>query len=222
MPLLVIVRHGQASFGSADYDVLSPVGRQQAQSTATALSAAGLDAARIITGSLRRQRDTANAIGDATGLSPTVDERWNEYDADPVLAHHSTSAQRLEHPSGPDAAPSSPRAFQRVLEGALESWVRAGEDSATAETWPAFNRRVTAALDAAGGAGSGTTVIVSSGGVISALAVSLIGVDPISFPRLNRVTINCGVTRVIVGSAGTTLVSFNEQGHLTGGMLTYR
>jgi broad specificity phosphatase PhoE len=100
--------------------------------------------------------------------------------------------------------------------------VRAGEDSATAETWPAFNRRVTAALDAAGGAGSGTTVIVSSGGVISALAVSLIGVDPISFPRLNRVTINCGVTRVIVGSAGTTLVSFNEQGHLTGGMLTYR
>jgi hypothetical protein len=58
--------------------------------------------------------------------------------------------------------------------------------------------------------------------VISALAVSLIGVDPISFPRLNRVTINCGVTRVIVGSAGTTLVSFNEQGHLTGGMLTYR
>jgi broad specificity phosphatase PhoE len=222
MPLLVIVRHGQASFGSADYDVLSPVGRQQAQSTAAALSAAGLDAARIVTGSLRRQRDTADAIAAAYGLSPIVDERWNEYDADPVLAHHSESAQRLEHPSGPDAVPSSPRAFQRVLEGALESWVRAGDESPTHETWPAFNRRVNSALQAAGTAGPGTTVVVSSGGVIGALAVSLIGVDPISFPRLNRVTINCGVTRVIVGSAGTTLVSFNEQGHLTGGMLTYR
>jgi broad specificity phosphatase PhoE len=222
MPLLVIVRHGQASFGSADYDVLSPVGRQQAQMTAAALSAAGLDAARIITGSLRRQRDTAEALADAYGLSPTVDERWNEYDADPVLAHHSDSAQRLEHPEGAEATPSSPREFQRVLEGALERWVLAGDESPTTETWPAFNARVEGALEAAGAAGPGTTVVVSSGGVIGALAVSLIGVDPVSFPRLNRVTINCGITRVVIGSRGTTLVSFNEQGHLQGGMLTYR
>ena len=222
MPLLVIVRHGQASFGSADYDVLSPVGRQQAQVTAGALSSAGLDTARIITGSLRRQRDTAEAIADAYGLSPTIDERWNEYDADPVLEHHSDSSQRLERPAGPSATPTSPREFQQVLEQALQAWVLAGADSPTPETWPAFNERVTSALQAAGTAGPGTTVVVSSGGVIGALAVSLIGVDPVSFPRLNRVTINCGVTRVIVGSAGTTLVSFNEQGHLQGGMLTYR
>jgi len=109
-----------------------------------------------------------------------------------------------------------------VLERALAAWVTAGEDSPTPETWPAFNERINEGLQSAGSAGAGTTVIVSSGGVIGALAVSLIGVDPISFPRLNRVTINCGITRVIVGSAGTTLVSFNEQGHLTTGMRTYR
>jgi broad specificity phosphatase PhoE len=222
MPLLVLVRHGQASFGSADYDVLSPVGRQQALRTAGALRDAGIEAAHIISGSLRRQRDTADAIGDAFGLSPTIDERWNEYDADAVLAEHSDSDQRLEHPGGPAETPSSPREFQRVLERALESWIRAGEDSPTPETWPAFNRRVGDALQDAGHAHSGTTVVVSSGGVIGALVVALIGVDPISFPRLNRVTINCGITRVIVGSAGTTLVSFNEQGHLTVGTRTYR
>jgi broad specificity phosphatase PhoE len=222
MPLLVIVRHGQASFGSADYDVLSPVGRQQALQTAGALKAAGLEAARILTGSLRRQRDTADAIGDAYGLSPTIDERWNEYDADAVLAHHSDSTQRLEHPDGPSAAPQSPREFQRLLEQALDGWITAGADSPTPETWPAFNTRIGEALHAAGDGSAGTTVIVSSGGVIGALAVALIGVDPHSFPRLNRVTINCGITRVIIGSAGTTLVSFNEQGHLTTGMRTYR
>jgi broad specificity phosphatase PhoE len=222
MPLLVIVRHGQASFGSADYDVLSPVGRQQAHQTASALKAAGLEAARIITGSLRRQRDTADAIGDAYGLSPSVDERWNEYNADAVLAHHSDTAQRLEHPDSPSEVPSSPREFQRVLERALEAWVAAGEDSPTPETWPAFNARVGEALQAAREAGAGTTVAVSSGGLIGALAVALIGVDPLSFPRLNRVTINCGITRVIIGAAGETLVSFNEQGHLTPGMRTYR
>lgn len=222
MPLLVIVRHGQASFGSADYDVLSPVGRQQALQTAGALKAAGLEAAHVLTGSLRRQRDTADAIGDAFGLSPTVDDRWNEYDADAVLAHHSDSPQRLEHPDGPSAAPQSPREFQRVLEGALDGWIKAGEDSPAQETWPAFNARIGQALHDAGAASAGTTVIVSSGGVIGALAVTLIGVDPVSFPRLNRVTINCGITRVIVGSSGATLVSFNEQGHLTTGMRTYR
>ena len=222
MPLLVIVRHGQASFGAEDYDVLSPVGRQQAQVTAAALSAAGLDVARIVSGSLRRQVDTADALADAYGLTPTVDERWNEYDADPVLAAHSDSVQRLEHPRDPGAIPTSPRAFQAVLEQALEAWVRAGADSPTAETWPAFNARINDALQAAGSAGAGTTLVVSSGGVIGALAVSLIGVDPTSFPRLNRVTINCGMTRVIIGSAGTTLVSFNEQGHLSVGLRSYR
>ena len=30
MPVIHLVRHGQASFGSDDYDVLSPTGRQQA------------------------------------------------------------------------------------------------------------------------------------------------------------------------------------------------
>ncbi len=222
MPLLVIVRHGQASFGSEDYDVLSPVGRQQAQVTAAALSAAGLDAARIITGSLRRQRDTAEAIADACGLAPTVDERWNEYEADLVLAAHSDTPQRRPHPAAPAAPPPAPGEPPGGRARARAAWVRAGTDSPTAETWPGFNARVTEALQAAGSVGAGTTVVVSSGGVIGALAVTLIGVDPVSFPRLNRVTINCGVTRVILGSSGTTLVSFNEQGHLSGGMLTYR
>jgi broad specificity phosphatase PhoE len=222
MPLLAIVRHGQASFGTDDYDRLSGLGRRQAEQTASALSAAGLEASRVISGSLRRQQDTADAIADAYGLTPTVDERWNEYDADPVLEHHSSSPQRLEHPQDAEATPSSPREFQAVLEKALEAWVRAGTDSPTPETWPAFHDRVHGALQAAGTAGAGTTVVVSSGGVISALAVGLLGVDPVSFPRLNRVTINCGITRVIFGSAGVTLVSFNEQGHLSVGERTYR
>ena len=107
MPLLAIVRHGQASFGTEDYDRLSGLGRRQAEATASALSNAGLEAARIITGSLRRQQDTATAIGDAYGLMPIVDERWNEYDADPVLEHHSQSPQRLEHPTSPRSRSTS-------------------------------------------------------------------------------------------------------------------
>ena len=33
MGVVLLVRHGQASFGAADYDVLSPLGERQAAAT---------------------------------------------------------------------------------------------------------------------------------------------------------------------------------------------
>jgi hypothetical protein len=41
----------------------------------------------------------------------------------------------------------------------------------------------------------------------------------------NRVAVNTGVTKVVHGRGGTTLVSFNEHGHLEqrgGSLVTYR
>ena len=221
MPLLLIVRHGQASFGAADYDTLSELGVRQAQRTAAALVAAEIPVARVISGSLRRQRDTAEAIARAYGLQTSVDARWNEYDADPLLTHHSPSAQRLERPSGPGAVPTSPREFQAVLESALASWIAAGEGSPAPETWPAFSGRVATALADAGQSGLGTTVVCSSGGSIAAMCVALAGRDPAGFVAFNRVSVNCGISRVVVGRGGTSLVSFNEQQHLSGDV-TYR
>ena len=222
MPLLLIVRHGQASFGAADYDALSALGVRQAQRTAAALQAAGIPVARVISGSLRRQRDTASAIARAYGLTASVDAGWDEYDADPILVEHSPSAQRLEHPSDPGAAPSSPRAFQAVLETALEGWIAAGEDSPAPETWPAFSGRVTAALAAAGASGPGTTVVCSSGGSIAAVCVALAGREPRGFVAFNRVCVNCGISRIVVGRGGTNLLSFNEHQHLAPEDITYR
>ncbi len=222
MPLLLIVRHGQASFGTVDYDVLSELGVRQAQRTAAALVAAEIPVARVISGSLRRQRDSAAVIAQAYGLAASIDERWNEYVADPVLELYSASAQRLEHPSGADATPSSSRGFQAVLEAALAAWIAAGDSSPVPETWPAFRDRIGAALADAGAAGSGTTVVCSSGGSIAALCVALAGRDPGGFVAFNRASVNCSITRVIVGRSGTSLLSFNEQQHLGGEYTTYR
>ena len=38
MPTVLLVRHGQASFGAADYDVLSDLGRRQAQAAGRELA----------------------------------------------------------------------------------------------------------------------------------------------------------------------------------------
>jgi broad specificity phosphatase PhoE len=212
VPTVLLVRHGQASFGGDDYDVLSERGRAQSARLAAELARRGAAYERIVSGSLARQRDTAAALGDYA-----VDPHWDEYDADDILAHHSPSAARLER-RGPVSL--SPREFQDVLEAALLEWVAAGESSPARETWPAFAARVAAALDAAA---ERPTVVSTSGGAIAAVCVGLLGVAPETFVALNRVTVNAGVTKVVRGRSGTTLVSFNEHAHLEAdGLVTYR
>ena len=64
---------------------------------------------------------------------------------------------------------------------------------------------------------------VTSGGVIAVLAAHLLGLADDAFVALNRVTVNTGVTRVVIGRQGRSLVTFNEHTHLeAGGLVTYR
>ena len=79
---------------------------------------------------------------------------------------------------------------------------------------------------AAGGLGKGQSVLViSSGGTIAALAASVLGLPPSAFVALNQVAVNTGVTKMVLGRSGTTLVSYNEHAHLEeapGELVTYR
>jgi broad specificity phosphatase PhoE len=222
MPQIVLVRHGQASFGGDDYDVLSDLGVRQAGLARKALDARGISPTTIASGSLRRQLGTAAAWTD----EPVIDARWNEYDSADVLHAHGFPQGSLEHPEAITAgAGADTRRFQDVLDVALAAWIDAAEASPAAESWPSFRDRVTAALaDVAGGLGSGQTALVAtSGGVIAVVAMHLLGAPPAQFLAFNRVTANAGFTKIVVGRSGTTLLSFNEHAHLdAAGAVTYR
>jgi broad specificity phosphatase PhoE len=56
-----MIRHGQASFGSENYDRLSQKGRIQARVVAEYLEAAGISADLIYSGEMKRQTGTAAA-----------------------------------------------------------------------------------------------------------------------------------------------------------------
>ena len=58
MGSIFLIRHGQASFGADDYDVLSPVGIRQSEALGDHLAQLGLRLDRCIAGDLRRQQDT--------------------------------------------------------------------------------------------------------------------------------------------------------------------
>jgi broad specificity phosphatase PhoE len=212
VPTLLLVRHAQGSFGGADYDVLSELGHEQAAALADDLETRGLNVTRVVAGSLARQRDTATPLAQRFGLSAETDERWDEYESDEIIASHAS----------PSLFEGTQREFQALLDEALVDWVRQGNGS-----WPAFRDRVQRAFEElTGWLEQGETAVVStSGGPIAAIGVALLGLPPERFVALNRVMLNGSVTKVVTGSSGATLVSFNEHAYLERrgrSLLTYR
>ncbi|WP_395728644.1 histidine phosphatase family protein [Nakamurella sp.] len=216
MGVLLLVRHGQASFGSTDYDRLSPLGRRQADLLARRL-AAGPDRIRgLVSGRLDRQRGTAVAIGAAAGVPTTVDGRWDEYDHVGITGGR--SADLVFDPGGtPDARDRA----SATLDEALRRWI--GGEPAGPETHPQFVQRCSAALRSVT-ASPGITVVSTSGGVIAVVAAMLLGLPIDRWPSLARVTVNCGFTKVIAGRRGLSVVSFNDHAHLEHdrALITYR
>jgi len=226
MPTVLLVRHAQASFGSADYDLLSPLGLEQSALLATALDRRQLTIGRAVAGSARRQRETAAACLAAGGLEVQTDERWDEYETEQVLAHHASAPAALDG-SGPDGREITSREFQAILDGALAEWAASGEGTPAGQSWPFFlESRASALGEFAASLGSGETGLVfTSGGVIAAICARLLGGDGDLFPRLNRVLVNTGITKIAVGRSGASLVTFNEHAHIDeggGALLTYR
>jgi broad specificity phosphatase PhoE len=227
MPTVLLIRHAQASFGTEDYDVLSDCGHAQIAALQRALARRGIVADHVVSGSLRRQRDTGQPFANDVGVLEIIDERWNEYDDDSVLSHHSTTRTRLVRSPTDYAPAASSRDFQRVVDQALQGWVDTGSSSRCAQTWPDFLGRVNRALDELGAQllSGQTALAFSSSGVIAALAASLIGQPEHAFVTLNRVSVNTAITKVIVGSRGKTLVSYNDHSHLEEAgddLVTYR
>ena len=87
MGSIYLIRHGQASFGADDYDVLSPVGVRQAEVLGEHLEQLGIAFDRCVSGSLRRQQHTANAALQRMSQAPTldIDDAFNEFDAEAVI-----------------------------------------------------------------------------------------------------------------------------------------
>lgn len=222
MPVFHLIRHGQASFGAADYDVLSDIGHQQAKVLADTLVRRGVRPDRIVAGSLRRHRDTAVTCAEAAvwDLPVGIDPRLDEYNYRP--------------PPGaapvPGALPVPGSVLgddgQDALDVALLDWATSGRPGADGVTFEQWRSGVLAAQrDFIGSFEPGTTgVVFTSGGVISVIVADLLGLGPEGFVALSRVTVNTAITKLVSGRRGTTLISFNDHAHLEGpaDLLTYR
>lgn len=221
MGVVILVRHGQASFGADDYDVLSETGWEQGRQLGEWCRGRDVAPSYVVRGSMRRHRETAEAVAERTAgwSEPAVDAGWDEFDHLSVVAAYAGPTGDLDR-----------RAFQQVFEQATARWTAGTHDAEYAEPWSAFRARVAgsfAALAERAGSG-GTAVAVSSGGPIAAVAASLVDpeADDATFARLwsrfNTVLVNSSTTRIVVGSTGARLLTYNEHPHLTRDAVTYR
>jgi len=207
-----LVRHGQASWGAPDYDVLSALGEEQARVVGAALSGRGITPDVILHGAMVRQRHTAElALSSAGWGCPLVaDAGWDEMD-------HVAALSALPDP---DEVGDPDRRFT----AALERWMAGAHDGDYHETFSGFGKRVHAALEAvtAHSRDSGTAVVVTSGGPIAQTASRLVDGDVSTYRKLARVVVNTSVTTLVTSPRGTSLLTFNEHAHLPLDQVTHR
>lgn len=214
MGAIFLIRHGQASWGTANYDELSSLGEEQARHLGYTWEAAGWLPTTAVAGSMKRHRQTAldalAAAGQDEGYD--VDHGWDEFDHEAVMEAHIPGFQTKD-----------PRAFQDAFVWATDRWA-AGEAEGDHESFVEFSARVLAAFDRlALNAGRGqTSVAFTSGGPIAIVASHLLTGDTTLWSTLNSVVINTAVTKIVTGRSGRTLLSFNEHGHLPADQVTYR
>jgi len=218
--ILVLLRHGQASVGTSNYDRLSDNGRRQARLAGARLAAADLRFDRVIAGALTRQRDTATEVMTELRLDERdlqLDDRLDEYDHLGMMDRQNSAVSFETATSA-----SSGRALQSALDEAIARWI-AGEGGHYRENHADFLGRVIASVRELA-ALPGSTLAVTSGGVIAAVCAQLTGMPSDGWPALAKVTVNASITKLIVGRSGVNLLTFNDHAHLEHdrALVTYR
>lgn len=215
MAELLVIRHGQASFGADNYDVLSDLGHRQSEAAGAFLRDIGWVPDRLITGTLQRQKDTLRSMGFED--APEEHAGLNEYDFQNLL--HARYEGNV-----PDMVKGDRKTHFRALRETILDWQQGGCAGA-AETWAEFEARVRAAREFACETDARRVLVVSSGGAIGQLTATSLDAPAPQMMALNLQIKNTSMTKFVFSRSAFYLHEFNATPHLmsaqTADMLTY-
>ena len=224
MAAIYLIRHGQASFGKENYDELSELGVEQAQHLGSKLSRRLPKFDVSIVGSMKRHKQTAmgclQEFDESTHESCLhVNSGWNEYDHSEILRVYRPEFETAASMMDFVKQQSNPKAFfEQSFNDAVNRWMSGNHDSDYSETWRQFTQRVHGALETTieQSEGAKRIAVFTSGGPISLISQSLLGVDETKLMQLNWTLMNCGVTKIITTKSRVFLSSLNEHTHFEG------
>ncbi len=210
MGTLYLVRHGQASFGAANYDQLSPLGVQQCHRLGGYFASKRRQFAAVYTGTLQRQVQTYDALADGLGQrQPTVQlPGLNEYDSHAVIA--------AVHPQPLPKAdtPETYRQHFRILRDGLAAWMAGRTQPQGMPSYADFVAAIHDALAQVRAQADGDVLMVSSGGPISTVVAQVLGAPAETSIALNLRIRNSAVSEFAFNPKQLSLVTFNTLPHL--------
>ncbi|WP_136636363.1 histidine phosphatase family protein [Pseudooceanicola onchidii] len=220
MPTLYLIRHGQASFGADDYDVLSPIGHEQAEALGHWFRQEGITPDLTAHGTLRRQKETLAGILKGLGVDSTPEEHpgLDEFDFGALL--------KAKYAAGgePDGMMTDHKSHFRTLRTTVAEWQR-DEIPNPPETWAQFTTRVDQACTALMRDGVETVFAVSSGGAIGQAVSALLETPGLHQTKMQLQMKNTAITRFVWTPRAKYFHGFNETPHITAAnadrLLTY-
>lgn len=215
MGLLFVVRHGQASFGTDNYDRLSDLGARQATLLARYLIATGRRFDAVYAGRMERQRRTAETVTDLyrrEGIPvPDVEilPEFDEYDSRRLVMSFLGEAGDVKHLYG------DPLAFQHFFAHIVERWITGETTIDGVVSWGEFRARVRRGLEKITGEGRGKKVmVVTSGGPISVVFQAATDISDAATLKIVWQIVNTSVSTFLFDGARFSLLSFNQTAHL--------
>jgi broad specificity phosphatase PhoE len=228
MSELYLIRHGQASFHTDNYDQLNDTGHAQVRTLAEHWQSLGQRFDAVYSGNMRRQQETAQALLPLSAAQKVnILDGFDEYSSGEMLKLY-RDRFAAQDDLDPAADLKDLRHFQRVLEGACARWVTAELTGAGIEPFATFKQRVRVALDAVMAAhpDGQHVAIASSGGAIAMAVQSVLGLSDTQGINLHWMLFNSSITRIRYSGKRRSLAVFNTVPHLERPgythMLTYR
>ncbi len=225
MATIYLIRHGQASFGMANYDQLSETGKKQAAFLSGHFEKAGkTEAPYLFTGSMERHRQTVAHGFPAADFSEL--RGLNEFNHEEVLRVY-----RPDLFGSPPAEQSfgleEIKKFMRTaFPLALQQWIKSGEAGAYTESFSFFKGRCMEAfrhmLSEARQEGQKKVIAVTSGGFIALVMTQVLRMPDEMFPEINLNIANASVTAFLFNEEKVSLAYFNNYSHLPQELLTFR
>ena len=211
MAEIILIRHGQASFGADNYDQLSDLGYQQACWLGGHWAELGKTVDRVVMGTMARHRQTAEGV--LSGLRAECELEThaglNEYDFQGRLKPGKADFPELWSDTG-----HARRDYYHNMKSALGRWTNGDIASDGRDTWLSFCDRIRSGFQFACDHPGKRILVVSSGGPISVILADILGLDQRRTVDLTLQIKNSSTSSLLYNRVSYTVDSVNDVSHL--------